>query len=482
MHSFIGRPRRSKVLLAVIAIAEIAACCLPHESSAAPEPAPERERWVLTFLWDARNLRGGGWAKFEGHVEFDAPQEGQPVEAKGPLVATGSLYRGIYDSPGTLTIRGRAVNGVLTFVPGSVLTVTVETGITTRMDVFQDASEVSIPLEDGAEIVLPLDFAGEPGTGQLVWRLGGGPASSCRLAITSPAEGQRVAFSTGDPGELALDLRATLTPRRHEGAIVWSVPELDPDTDVRLEPADRRGPRLRVTLRGLPGELSGFGKKEFAAAVDSENCHRRATRTVELFFPRDASNHPSGKTPNWFHYWRQTPAARPRGQAVALEYGGRTVDLCATADVTGIYNPKLGYKTVVICDLSKLRPPFELVFPLLDRGASQKFAGMRTARNIDAFAVAVLHEYQHFLADHNWYSKIPFEIREKVDADLDGIPDALEPALGFDPKKFQTHFADHPKLKKVSGDEEWLAYEIMREHAVGSLDAFDWAHPGNQWP
>jgi hypothetical protein len=291
-----------------------------------------------------------------------------------------------------------------------------------------------------------------------------------------------VAFSADRPGELTLDFRAKTTPSEYEEAITWSLPKLEPDTEVSFEPENRRGPGLRVTLRGLPSELAGFGKKEISAAVEREDCHARARRTIELFFPRDVSNNPGGEKPNWFYYWRQTKAARPLGQAVALDYGGRTADLCSAADVTGIYNPKFGYKVLVICDLSKLRPPFELVFPLLDRNAAKKFSGMRTVRNIDTFAVVVLHEFQHFLADHNWYSKIPAELREKVDADLDGIPDALEPAIGFDPKKFQTHFADHPKLKKVNGDEEWLAMESMREHVPGSLDELDWAHPGNQWP
>lgn len=468
--------RRAGLLLATGWVAGMAVSCPPRGPAAAASPEPGADRWTLTFLWDARNLQGGGWSRFEGHVAFDAPAEGQPVAAKGPLVVTGSVF----NSQGLLTIQGRVENGVLTFVPGSLVTVTAG-GVTVPLEVFQDPSEVSLPLEEGAELTLPLDFRGQPGVGQFTWRVGG-PPSACRLAITSPAEGHRLVFSGDAVGELKLELRAEVKPKRYEEAIRWSLPELEPDTEVRLEPADRGGPRLAVTLRGLPSELRGFGKKEFSATVEHEECHARAGRTVALFFPRGASNHPGGKTPNWFYYWKQTSAARPHGQAVALAYGGKSVDLCSTADVTGIYNPKLGYKTLVICDLSKLKPPFELVFPLLDHAGAQKFMGMQTVRNIDTFAVAVLHEFQHFLAYHNWYSKIPFELREKVDADLDGIPDALEPALGFDPKKFQTYLASDPKLKKVNGDEEWLAYESMREHAQGSLDGSDWAHPGNQWP
>ncbi len=475
---FVARLRRGAPLLPMLLIAGMAVSCRPQAAWAAPDPAEETQRWTLTFLWDAKNLQGGGWSKFEGHVEFDAPEEGQAVAAKGPLVAMGSNYRG----QGTLTIRGRVAHGVLTFVPGSMLTVTVEGGMTAPMEVFQDPSEVSIPLEEGAELAIPLDFRGAPGIGQLVWRIGGEGPSSCKLAITAPAEGQRVTFSDDKPGQLTLEFRAAMTPSQYEEAITWSLPELSSDTEVTLEPKDRRGPLLRVTLSGLPSELAGFGKKEFAAAVEREDCHARARRTVALFFPREASNNPGGQKPNWFYYWRQTPAARPRGQAIALDYGGRTVDLCSGPTATGIYNRAFGYKTVLVCDLSTLKPPFELRFPLLDRDTPQMFTGMRTVRNIDAFAVVVLHEFQHFLVDHNWYSKIPVDLQGKLDADGDGIPDAMEPELNFDPKKFQTYFANDPKLKDVGGDEEWLAFESMREHAPGSLDPFDWAHPGNQWP
>ena len=197
--------------------------------------------------------------------------------------------------------------------------------------------------------------------------------------------------------------------------------------------------------------------------------------------PRDAENNPGGQLPNWFYYWKQTPAGRPKGQVVALDYGGSTLDLCRTAGVTGVYQPRFGYKVLLLCDLSRLTTPFKLVFPLLDRSAPQKYSGTRSVWNIDAFAVAVLHEYQHFLTNHTWYSKLSPQDLAKVDQDRDGVPDHLEPGLNFEPTLFQTYFAKHPTLKDVNGDEEWLAYEIMRDHKPGSLDKHDWAHPGNQW-
>jgi hypothetical protein len=304
----------------------------------------------------------------------------------------------------------------------------------------------------------------------------------CKLRITSPAEGHKVVFSSGSPGQLTFDLAATSSPAKFEHAITWSLPQRDSATQIQLTPKNRRGPHLRVTMRGLPEDLSGLGAKVFTASVNDKDCHASATRTIKLFFPRNAKNNPKGKVPNWFYYWKQTPAGRPKGQVVALEYGGKTVDLCATAGVTGIYQPKFGYKVLQICDLSSLNQPFELVFPLLDRNGPKKYMGMRKVRNIDTFAAAVLHEFEHFLHDHNWYSKIPPQNLPKMDKDQDGVPDHLEPGLNFSPSLFQTYYGNDPKLKQVNGDEEWLAYESMRNYTPGSLNQYDWAHPGNQWP
>jgi hypothetical protein len=303
----------------------------------------------------------------------------------------------------------------------------------------------------------------------------------CKLLITSPKEGQRLAFSNKVPGQLTIDLTASIKPTKFGQMINWSLPQWDAATQAQIEPKNRQGTHLKVTLKGLPKDLSGLGNKAFTASVSNKNCHTSTTRSVKLFFPRNGKNNPGGSNPNWFYYWKQTPAGRPHGQIVALEYGGNTVDVCKNPGVTGFYQPKFGYKVIHICDLSKMKPPFKLVFPLLDRNSAQKYSGMRTVKNIDIFAVAVLHEYQHFLHYHNWYSKISPQDLAKMDKDQDGLPDHLEPGMNFNPKLFQTYFANHPKLKKVGGDEEWLAYESMKSHKTGSLDKYDWAYPGNQW-
>lgn len=305
---------------------------------------------------------------------------------------------------------------------------------------------------------------------------------SCSLRITSPAKGHKLAFSSAKPGVLTLDLTAKTNSAKLEQKITWSLPQFDAATKVQVKPSSLKGSHLKVTLQGLPKSLSGLGDKVFTASVNDKNCHRSASRTVKLFFPRNSNNNPDGNVPNWFYYWKQTPAGRPRGQAVVLSYGGSTKDRCESPTVSGVYGSKFGYKTVLICDLSRTLPkPFGVTFPLLDRAATKKYAGTRTAKNIDAFAVIVLHEYEHFLHHHNWTSKTFQKDLAKLDKDKDGLLDHMEPGLNFNPTMFQTYYANHKTLKNVDGDEEWLCFEAMKLHKTGSLDKYDWAYPGNQW-
>jgi len=70
---------------------------------------------------------------------------------------------------------------------------------------------------------------------------------------------------------------------------------------------------------------------------------------------------------------------------------------------------------------------------------------------------------------------------EAEDSDKDGVPDDKEEPLGFDPNKKQTWLSEG-ETAKIKYDEEWLCYEAMQGHTPGSLDKYDWSHPGKQWP
>jgi hypothetical protein len=108
--------------------------------------------------------------------------------------------------------------------------------------------------------------------------------------------------------------------------------------------------------------------------------------------------------------------------------------------------------------------------------------GWSTSKHIDTFATAVIHEYVHWLAYHNWRHGKTIQQMNAEDTDQDGVPNSAEPGYEFDPDKFQTHFGDDPVLKKIGGDEEWLAYMSMSEITFGTLDKYDWGYPGKNWP
>lgn len=307
----------------------------------------------------------------------------------------------------------------------------------------------------------------------------------CSLAITAPTKGQRLVFSKATKGTLDFTLEAKATPSRFASHVTWSLPSLDSKTSLAAKPASQRGPKLAIKLEGLPDDVSGLGPKVFTARIDHKDCQTQASATVKLFFPRDAKNHPGGgtpKPPNWFHYWKQTKAGRPKGQAVVLKYGARTVGDCTKPSNAALYHQKFGYKTIHVCDLGTFTPPYQLVLPVIDRSTAAKVTGTRTTRGIETFAVAVRHEFEHFLIDHNLWSGVPIAKRPALDGDADGLPDAQEPGLGFDPAKFQTFLGTHAKWKGIEGDEEWMAHETLKDIAPGSMDKLDWGHPGAQWP
>jgi hypothetical protein len=332
----------------------------------------------------------------------------------------------------------------------------------------------------------PGDDAGSPVVGGTRLTLDISAAKPrCSLAIASPPNGQRLVFSTAAKGTLDFTLQAKVAPSRFSSHVAWTVPSLDSKTSLVASPSNQRGPKLAIKLEGLPQDVAGLGPKVFRARIDHKDCQAQANTTVKLFFPRDAKNHPGGGTPrppNWFHYWKQTKAARPKGQQVNLEYGARTFDDCRTSSNAALYNHKFGYKTIYVCDLGTFSPPFNLVLPVIDRSTAAKVTGTRRTRDIETFAVAVRHEFEHFLVDHNPWSGVPVANRPAKDHDADGLPDAQESGLGFDPKKFQTFLGTHPKWKGIGGDEEWMAHETLKDVAPGSMDKLDWGHPGAQWP
>ncbi len=301
-----------------------------------------------------------------------------------------------------------------------------------------------------------------------------GSGSTVRLTVTSPRQNQRFCYDRSFFGVLTLKLSARVTPSRYNNKIKWTIPDI-PGARKAVHPTSATGPQVTVHYVGMPPDNSDFGPKTITASVDAEGCSATETRTVKIFFPLTASNNPQRRFPNWFYYWKQTPAARPYGQQVRIEYGARNFNMCRYANVPAQYTPGHAYKTIHICDLSRLGPTFELVYPRIHRTWTPMYKGMQTTHFIDSFGVAVIHEFFHWRVYHNWKKG-----RTYTDADNDGVPDHLEPGLNLRPDRQQTYLP--VTLARIKYDEEWLAYETMRDYRDGTYKKYDWAYPGSQWP
>ncbi|MBU1742900.1 MAG: hypothetical protein KKC37_15265 [Proteobacteria bacterium] len=292
------------------------------------------------------------------------------------------------------------------------------------------------------------------------------------LTITTPKNGDKLAYGLGRPGKLRLTFIAQVTPKKYANKVRWTFPTIKGSQRKVTYPTGRKT-FVRVTYTKLPPKNSAFGPKVVKARLEAGGCRVSDQRRFYVFYPLGERNNPAGKYPNWFYYWRQTPAARPYGQRVRIEYGGTWFKGCKQRLVPAIFHPGWAYKTLHVCDLS--RDNFRLDYPLINRYWVNKFKGFLTARYIDVFALAVIHEYVHQRCYHAWRAG-----KTIIDNDQDGIPDGVELGMKFSPKKFQTYYPQ--KLSKIGGDEEWLAYEEMGRHNPGQFKKHDWAAPGSQWP
>jgi hypothetical protein len=266
--------------LAILAIGSVACSCAGAWAAPPAEEAPGR--WTLFYEVEGTGTEA---VNGRGQVDFVLSGESPTVDATGPLTAEGAKFE---QATGKLIIRGSVENGVLTFAPDCELTISTSKE-SEPLDLFANDRPISIRLLDGAQ--KKKQTVREGSSMVVTWRIGRTIPPSCALTITAPADGHRVAFSTDRPGELTLDLAAETDPPELESSILWSLPAFGSSTRVTLEPENRRGPRLHVTLSGLPGEPSGLGPKGFTASVDAGDCHARAERVIELLPPRE-------KTPN----------------------------------------------------------------------------------------------------------------------------------------------------------------------------------------
>ncbi|HSW64382.1 MAG TPA: hypothetical protein VLH56_13900 [Dissulfurispiraceae bacterium] len=309
---------------------------------------------------------------------------------------------------------------------------------------------------------------------------------SVRLEIVSPLEKSKHVFSNDK--KLTLEFEAKTVPERYADSVEWTIPDIGSQSRS-ITPASTsstaKGRKIAVVYKGLPEDHNDFGRKKVKATLKVDSCNIEETREVQFFYPRDEKNNPEGKYPNWFYYWKQTPAARPFGQNVRIEYhcAGIPIDKCSCLQqgVIGQYNPYYsGYKTINVCNLKTNSwdpDTFFVKLPAVKRSNPSTLS----ARNffsytyIDTYAIAVMHEFTHF---NNFHTYWPNGWKESEDRDWDDIPDRLESGMGFNPQLKQTYWRD----VDLGGDEEFLTLESTYDYQIGTYDEYDWAKPGKNWP
>lgn len=182
------------------------------------------------------------------------------------------------------------------------------------------------------------------------------PAGDPVNAPVDEGDGQNeFTFSAANPGVLTINFKARVVPNEQQNIdffddkVAFTVDNIGTSTKqwAATNPngkATRNGNEFlaTVTFTGLPANNSDFGAKK--ASV--QRLTRKGDEAVfEVFFPRDATNHPdlpntpdlgnfsatnqdtagrgdSTRSPNWFFYWNRTVAGNPNARFDSTLGGG----------------------------------------------------------------------------------------------------------------------------------------------------------------
>ena len=314
------------------------------------------------------------------------------------------------------------------------------------------------------------------------------PHGDPRTAPVDSGRGQNeYTFSSATPGVLTINFEATAKPGNTEilqhikDRVSFSVDGIS-GSKMQWDAANPngrssvRGNQLvaKATFTNLPAKIDDFGKKKVQLLVDGNPFEKT---NIEVFFPRDATNHPGGQTgsPNWFYYYLQTVAKL--GPKPNIKYPATGTP---QAGHTSHFDP--GPDEICIDDgsISGYTPPY---------GAYGRLYG------IDNFAWCVTHEMQHYKdwADFwdvdnkrmaKWFNAVGKNGPDD-DRDRDQIPNRVEDVnlngrydRGdlYDWKKYRTGASGTPG--NITNDfEDW---DCKRHTGQKGNHARDWADPGMQ--
>lgn len=218
-----------------------------------------------------------------------------------------------------------------------------------------------------------------------------------------------------------------------------------------------------ATYTGLPQNNTDFGSKKATLKYDGKII---ADANYEVFFSRDAANHPgqgSGIDPNWFYYWK-------------------TGEVCSIPR-DAIFDKKLQFGAVRKGEtFLRLGPdaPTALDGPITVT-AKAPYGTVtfgRDGKGIQCVAVTVVHEFYH-LALRNF-------LGTKTDGDMDGIANVDEINLDrirtdpTDPDTFHLRDLDDEQTYKDYGDNEIRCRIRETTNRLPIFPSKDWANPGCQ--
>ncbi len=282
----------------------------------------------------------------------------------------------------------------------------------------------------------PTTSTGANATNEITYTYGTAPTASVSCAVAAVPDPSKLRWRIEDAGLI----RATWAPH------------------VSGNPYAGTGLASTATYTGMPVNYNDFGPKMITLTVDGlPNCED--TQVVEIFFPRDATNHPGGQigSPNFYHYWSQTTA----------NFGAHVY---AAGNGTGYTS-------------------FESSAWVAHVSSAQGHTAGGTwndAAGIDLFANIARHEEQHRLDLNAIWG--PVDRVAVQDLDGDYLRDSLEPTLlpGWaynpsDPDTFlDTWGYNQPPPNQPLRDVEHYALSRQAPWINGSANAEDWANPGMQ--
>jgi len=314
------------------------------------------------------------------------------------------------------------------------------------------------------------------------------PHGDPRTAPVDSGRGQNeYTFSSATPGVLTINFEASVKPsssgilQHIKDRVSFSVEGIG-GSKVQWDAANPngrssvRGGELvaKATFTNLPAKIDDFGKKKVQLLVDGNPIEKT---NIEVFFPRDAQNHPGGQanSPNWFYYYLQTVAKL--GPKPNIKYPATGTP---QAGHTSHFDP--GPDEICIDDGSI-------------RGYTPPYGAYGRLYGIDNFAWCVTHEMQHYkdwvdfwdVDNHRTAKWIAAKGKRGPNDELDGdrIPNRVEDVnlngvydRGdlYDWTKYRTPSTGLP-ANIVNDFEDW---DCKRHKTMKGDHARDWADPGMQ--